>query len=241
VCGDTYLNTLNVSGSTILNSLDVNDVKVNNDLNIDGVTTTNVLVGNDVVVTDNALINDLVVTGSSLLNILEVTGQTTLNTLTVNAAVIGDGLVKYEDDYSGDFDDRTLVDKEYVDTLPLTYYNTTSAGTVTTTSTAYVLQTGMILNDVPAGTYLFNYGSYVNHNTNNGQIFTQIYVGGTAQTGSEMEWQRGNRSTTATHNYAGFIITLNDTTNVEIRWRTNGGTATSTNRYLTLLKVSSIT
>lgn len=55
-----------------------------------------------------------------------------------------------------------------------------------------------------------------------------------------MGWTRPNYSIVTTHNYSNFVITLATTQTVEIRWRTSEGTATSTNRYLTLLKVSSL-
>jgi hypothetical protein len=175
-------------------------------------------------------------TGSlQISNNLTVSGISNLTTLTV-----GTGLAKYIDDYSGSYDIRTLVDKNYVDTLPLTYLNTISAGGTTTTSTTYTLQTGMQITGVTAGTYLVGYGNYFNHGNSNGQIYTTIYVGGTAQTGSEMRWTRGNQNIFITHNYSNFVITLATTQTVEIRWRTSTGTATSTNRYLTLLKTSSL-
>ena len=168
---------------------------------------------------------------------LNVNGTSNLTTLTV-----GTGLAKYLADYSGSYDTRTLVDKNYVDTLPLTYLSATSAGATTTTSTAYTLQTGMQITSVPVGTYLVGYGNWMRHNSANGEITTQIYVGGTAQTGSEMLWSRGGNqgNTNGLMVYSNFVITLATTATVEIRWRTSTGTATSTNRYLTLLKVSSI-
>ena len=154
-------------------------------------------------------------------------------------------LINYNSDLSSTYTNRSLVDREYVDTLPLTVLNTTSAGATTTTSTAYVLQTGMQITSVPAGTYLVGYGNYFSHGTNNASIFTSIFVGGTAQAVSEMEWNDTGGGPapriSTTHNYSNFVITLASTQTVEIRWRTSTGTATSTNRYLTLLKVSSIT
>ena len=175
------------------------------------------------------------ITGSLTVN----TNLTVLGTSDLDTVLVDDGLAKYKADYSEDFDERTLVDKEYVDNAvqSLTFLDTTSAGATTTTSTAYVLQTGMIINNVPAGTYLLNYGNWLSHGSNNGTIYTSIFVGGTAVGGSEMQWNRPNQSITATHVYAGFPITLAATANVEIRWRTDNGTATSTNRYITLLRV----
>jgi hypothetical protein len=100
----------------------------------------------------------------------------------------------------------------------------------------------MQITNVPAGTYLLNYGNWVQHGSSNAQIYTTIYIGGVAQTNSEMMFRRGasQGNVAATHVIAGYLITLGTTATVEIRWRTNTGTATSTNRYLTLLKTSSL-
>ena len=176
------------------------------------------------------------ITGSLIIDSnLNVSGTTILNTLRINS-----GLAKYAANYHGTYDTRTLVDKEYVDTLPLTTYTVTNAGATSTTSTTDTLLTGMILNNVPAGTYLLNFGTSVQNNTNNTQIWTNIYVNNILVNDTEMGWRRGNQDNRGTHNYAGYPITLTATSTVEIRWRTSTGTATSRNRNLTLLKVSSI-
>ena len=175
--------------------------------------------------------------GAGIAQNLNIGGTANIPTLTV-----GTGLAKYLADYSASYDARTMVDKNYVDTLPLTTLGATSAGSTSTTSTTYVLQTGMQITNVPIGTYLVGYGNWLSHGSSNAEITTQIYVGGTAQTGSEMLWSRGGNqgNTNGLITYSNFVITLATTQTVEIRWRTNTGTATSNNRYLTLLKVSSI-
>lgn len=152
------------------------------------------------------------------------------------------GLAKYSTDLSGTYDNRTLVDKQFVDTHPLVVLNTTSTGAATTTSTTDTLQTGMQIANVPAGTYLVGYGTSLSHGSGNASIYTNIYVGGVVATGSEMRWKRGSGegNIRTTHNYSNFVITLATTQTVEIRWRSSTGTATSTNRYLTLLKTSSL-
>jgi hypothetical protein len=173
------------------------------------------------------------ITGSLTVN----TNLNVLGTSDLNTVLIDSGLAKYKADYSATYDNRTLVDKEYVDTLALTVLSTTSAGLTTTTSTAYVLQTGMQITNVLAGSYLLSTGSWFSHGSNNGTIYISIYVGGTQITNSEMQWNRPNQSISATHVLANFPITLATTATVEIRWRTTTGTASSTNRYLSLLKI----
>ena len=121
----------------------------------------------------------------------------------------------------------------------MTTYNTTSSGGATTTSATDVLMTGAQLTSVPAGQYFLNFGTSLSHSSNGSQTFTTIYVGGAAVAGSEQEWRRGTAQgdVATTHNYAGFPITLASTATVEIRWRTTSATATSTNRYISLIKV----
>ena len=84
-----------------------------------------------------------------------------------------------------------------------------------------------------------SFGTSFSHDTNGDSIWTNIYVGGAAVTGSEQQWRRGaaQGNVAGTHNYSNFPITLASTANVEIHWRTDGATATSTNRYLSLIKV----
>jgi len=121
----------------------------------------------------------------------------------------------------------------------MTTYNTKSAGGATTASPTDVLMTGAQLTSVPAGQYFLNFGTSLSHSSNGSQTFTTIYVGGAAVAGSEQEWRRGTAQgdVATTHNYAGFPITLASTATVEIRWRTTSATATSTNRYISLIKV----
>ena len=170
---------------------------------------------------------------------IEDSGTTTENTLRINS-----GLAKYNADYRGTFDNRTLVDREFVEkSVPFTVSATTSTGDITTTSTTDVLMTGMQFTNVPAGTYLLSQGTTLRHNQSNQTIYTNIYVGGTAVTNSELRWNRGgSQGDIATnHGYSNFLITLATTATVDIRWRTTAGTATSyDNRYLTLLKVNSL-
>jgi len=121
----------------------------------------------------------------------------------------------------------------------LTTYKVTNAGTITTTSTSDVLMTGIQITSVPAGDYFLSFGTSLEHSANSDQIFTNIYVGGAAVSGGEQHWRRGaaQGNISSTHNYANFPITLASTSTVEIRWRTDGATASAENPYMTLIKV----
>ena len=121
----------------------------------------------------------------------------------------------------------------------ITTYSVTNLTTVTTESATDVLMTGIQITDVPVGDYFLSFGATFEHSATGDQIYTNIYVGGTAVTGSEQHWRRGGSqgNISSTHNYSGFPITLATTATVEIRWRTDGATASAENPYMTLIKV----
>ena len=121
----------------------------------------------------------------------------------------------------------------------MTTYNTTNPGTITTTSATDVLLTGMQITSVPVGNYFLSFGTSFEHSSNGDQIYTNIYVGGAAVTGSEQHWRRGaaQGDISSTHNYTNFPITLSSISTVEIRWRTVSATASAENPYMSLIKV----
>ena len=121
----------------------------------------------------------------------------------------------------------------------ITTLSTIDGGATTTTSPTDVLMTGMQLTSVPAGNYFLSFGTSFNHSSNGSSIVTTIYVGGSPVANSSQTWARGNAQgdVYGTHNYVGFPITVASTANVEIRWQTDNSTATSTNRYMSLIKV----
>ncbi len=120
----------------------------------------------------------------------------------------------------------------------MTTYSTTDTGGITTTSTSDVLMQGMEITSVPAGDYFLSFGNTFNHSSNGESILTTIYVGGVEVTNSLMGWTRGNAQGDiyTSQGYSNYPITLGTTSTIEIRWRTTSATATSTNRYLSLLK-----
>ena len=121
----------------------------------------------------------------------------------------------------------------------ITTYSNIDGGAATTTSATDVLMQGMEIISVPAGDYILSFGTSFNHSSNGSSIATTIYVGGVAVTNSAQAWTRGaaQGNVYGTHNYAGFPITLASTVTVDIRWQTDTATATSTNRYMSLIKV----
>jgi len=121
----------------------------------------------------------------------------------------------------------------------LTTYNATNTGAITTTSLTDVLMTGMQITNVPAGQYFLSFGTSLSHTSNNGHVITTIYVGGVAVPNSLMTWERGaaQGNIIGTHTYANYPITVASTATVDIRWQTDAATATSTNRYMSLIKV----
>ena len=121
----------------------------------------------------------------------------------------------------------------------ITTLSTTDGGAATTTSPTPVLMTGAQLNSVPAGDYFLSFGTSLSHSSNGSNIVTTIYVGGSPVANSTQVWTRGTAqgNINTTHTYAGFPITVTTTGNVEIYWQTDSATATSTNRYISLIKV----
>jgi len=121
----------------------------------------------------------------------------------------------------------------------ITTLNTIDGGATTTVSATPVLMTGMQLISVPAGDYFLSFGTSLNHSSNSSNIVTTIYVDGSPVANSAQAWTRGSAqgNVYGTHNYAGFPITVASTANVEIYWQTDSATATSTNRYMSLIKV----
>jgi len=121
----------------------------------------------------------------------------------------------------------------------ITTLSTIDGGATTTTSVTPVLMTGMQLNSVPAGDYFLSFGTSLSHSSNGSNIVTTIYVGGSPVANSAQAWTRGaaQGNIYTTHTYAGFPITVTTTGNVEIYWQTDSATATSTNRYISLIKV----
>lgn len=117
------------------------------------------------------------------------------------------------------------------------------SGSVSTTSTSYVLISGMEEESLEEGDYLFSFGGWLEQSVSQGEIFTQIVINGTPVAGSEMKFRigrvgGGNQAPiNTTHNYANFPLSLPNNATVGVEWRVNAGTGTINNRYLTLFKV----
>jgi len=120
-------------------------------------------------------------------------------------------------------------------------YETVSTANTTTTSTTDVLVTTMTITPV-AGTYILQWNMEVSATSNNRVIVGSIYVGGVQVTDSSRQYfvRTGNATFTAADigRLVGTAkITVNGSQAIEIRWRTNGGTAVTQGRSMSLIEV----
>jgi hypothetical protein len=117
-----------------------------------------------------------------------------------------------------------------------------SSGALTTTSAADVLMTGFTITP-PAGTYQVNFNTTFSHNTNNAIGTASVYAGGVKETESEInvapQFQTGLTPSIKFPFPTNILaeVTVNGSQAIEVRWKTTNGTLTSTNRYLTILRV----
>jgi hypothetical protein len=115
-------------------------------------------------------------------------------------------------------------------------YSVDGSTTITTTSLTDVLMTGMTLTP-PAGTYLVSFTGDLSHNANGGTIATSIYYNGSKIAASQRDYARGSQpATTSFHSVT--RITVNGSSAIEGRWRTNSATASNYHRTLFVLRVS---
>jgi hypothetical protein len=109
-----------------------------------------------------------------------------------------------------------------------------TAGT-TTTSASDVLVAGATLTPA-AGTYLVWFtGSH--SQSNNNDLYTIIYSGGSPVAASERTFNRGATTSATTSFSSTAKVTVNGSQAIEGRWRITGGTATLTQGQLMILKV----
>lgn len=120
--------------------------------------------------------------------------------------------------------------------------NSVSAqSTVTTTSATPATYGSMTLTPI-AGTYLVTFDTYVQSTAGGNSVTMGLYIAGTVVSTSP----RTVQFPTATLIDSGYpfyigiqgqIITVNGSQVVDVRWSTNGGTASGFNRTLTLVKI----
>lgn len=109
------------------------------------------------------------------------------------------------------------------------------ATTTTTTSATDVLMSGMTTTP-GAGNYMVWFSGDVSNGSNNTDVYTSLYVGGTQVSGSERYYRRGNQ--TISNSFASMArVTVNGAQAIEGRWRTSGGTASCINRQLYFMQV----
>lgn len=122
-------------------------------------------------------------------------------------------------------------------------YNAEATGAITTNSTTDVLMTSMTLTPA-AGTYIVNWEADVSATSNTRLITTSIYVDGVqvANSAKQNFIRTGNATFTLadiSHSVGSTKVTVNGSQAVELRWKTNGGTAAAQGRNLTLIEVGS--
>lgn len=117
----------------------------------------------------------------------------------------------------------------------------TATADATTTSATYVLLTGMTLTPA-AGTYLVMFSTSVDHNTDNADVFVNIYVGGAIVAHTERQATPQNTAFGAATQSIGLatqtIATVNGSQAIEARWRTTAATATAHERTLTIVRLN---
>ena len=123
-------------------------------------------------------------------------------------------------------------------TPPVTYgssASTSAFGTITTTSATHILATGMTI--TPAtGTYVVTWAGSVRSTSTTGEVYIQIYAGGSA-TGSEQIFQRGgSASSIAVGLCATAKVTVNGSQAIEGRWRRVNGTGEMLSRNLMIIQ-----
>lgn len=129
-----------------------------------------------------------------------------------------------------------------ISTPPIQTTIVSSATSITTTSGTDAVMTGMTVTPI-AGTYFVIFTGNVQMNLAGDFIFNSIYMGGTQDTTSILQFApfaggtltAGQASVPITNQG---VYTVNGSQAIDIRWHVSGGTGTSTNRKMTLLRIS---
>jgi hypothetical protein len=120
----------------------------------------------------------------------------------------------------------------------LTAYTVNASNSViNTTSTTYVVMTGMTITAPTPGTYIVWAGVHVGNNANNFSTTIGIFVNGTIVTNSGWDHpQQGATTIDFTYAFNGIItVTTGD---VDMRWFVTGNTGRSDDRAMTLLRIA---
>lgn len=116
--------------------------------------------------------------------------------------------------------------------------NVRATGEVQTTSTNDVLLQNMTITP-PAGTYLVFAFAQPRHNNSNGKTWYSIYAGGTQVSNTLYDVDRGGNQGDVHGAYnMSCEVTVNGSQAIDIRWRSQSGTARTFGRYLTLIRVA---
>lgn len=121
-----------------------------------------------------------------------------------------------------------------------TFVKTT--GAITTTSATDVTMTSITLTP-PAGTWQVQFCTTFTHSANNATISYSVYAGGVQDAASEMKATptvQGGVTPSLPSSPPSCTIgeeIVNGSQAIDIRWRTSGATATSTNRYMIITRI----
>jgi hypothetical protein len=122
--------------------------------------------------------------------------------------------------------------------LPGSYADeATSTTTTTTTSGTDVLLSGLTLTP-PAGTYWVIASTDLLHSNNGAEIYISIYVDGVQIAHSERMIENPRWTNASWEGFTQALVTVDGTEAIELRWRTNTGTATANNRAIGVMRVS---
>lgn len=113
--------------------------------------------------------------------------------------------------------------------------------TVTTASATPAVYGSMTLTPI-AGTYLSHFDTYVQSTAGGNSITMGLYLAGTviATSPRTVQFPTATLIDSGYPFYIGIqgqVVTVNGSQTVDVRWSTNGGTASGFNRTLTLLKI----
>lgn len=122
-----------------------------------------------------------------------------------------------------------------------TEYSSLYTSAVNTSSTTFTEIPDIVFTDVSIGTYFLNFSCMLS-GPNNSEIVTAIYINDVLLTGSEMEWESNNgagnsRQNRTTHGYINYPISIENNSDISIRWKTSSGTANARTRTFSLIKI----
>lgn len=128
-----------------------------------------------------------------------------------------------------------------ISTPPIQPTTIASISSITTTSGTDSVMTGMTSTPI-AGTYMVTFNGNAQMQTAGAFIFISFYVNGVQDANSDLQFApfaggtlTSGQSSVPVSNSG--VYTVNGSQAIDVRWHVSGGTATSTQRKLILLKI----